>query len=96
MMTDLTETHYHHSPVCIEQDMGEELLLFNPSTTEAVCLNGTARIVWALCENNCVEALIHGLQEQYPDQSDAIPKDVYAVVDDLVKKAVLIPCKNSK
>lgn len=82
-------TFYRPAENCIRQEMGDDVLLFNPETTNTIHLNQTADLIWQLCKDNSIETLIEGLQTQYPDQSEQIKKDVLETVDSLVQQQVL-------
>lgn len=84
------QTHYAHANDCIEQELDDELLIFNPHTTATVYLNQTAKVIWQLCPSFSIEEIIDTLQNQFPLQAQSIPEDVNSAVADLTQQAILV------
>lgn len=71
-----TQNHDFH----LEQ-MGTELLLFNPSSTRIMALNEYASVIWKLCDGSRTTAeIIALLQAAYPEAASSIPEDVVATL----------------
>lgn len=59
------------------EKMDNELLLFNPYTTNVIYLNETASIIWQLCDGKLsIDEITRLLIDAYPESSDTIEKDV--------------------
>lgn len=83
-------TFYRPAENCIRQEMGDDVLLFNPETASTIHLNQTADLIWQLCKDNSIETLIESLQAQYPDQAKQIEHDVLKTIDSLVEQKALM------
>ncbi len=76
---------------CLLEDMDGEMLLYNPSSSVTLHLNGPSAIVWQLCDGErSAEEIIALVKEAYPDQSEQIEEDVASVIDDLSERNVLV------
>lgn len=81
---------YKQADECLLEDMDGELLLYNPSNSTTLHLNGPSAVVWQLCTGeNSVQEMIEALQEAYPEQAEQIGPDVVAVIKDLKEQEVL-------
>jgi len=81
---------YKQVDECLLEDMGGDLLLYNPKTATTLHLNGPSSIVWNLCTGeNSVAEMIEALQEAYPDQASQIESDVISVIQDFKSNEVL-------
>jgi coenzyme PQQ biosynthesis protein PqqD len=57
--------------------MDGELLLYDPSGSRIIQLNGTAALIWQMCDGKRkVEEIIALLQAAYPDTAESIALDV--------------------
>ncbi|GAA6136481.1 hypothetical protein NBRC116583_02280 [Arenicella sp. 4NH20-0111] len=82
---------YRQADNCLVEEMGGEVLLYNPDTATTLHLNAPSIIVWQLCTGeNTVGELIEALQEAYPDQDDQIESDVVEAIASLHHNKVLI------
>lgn len=82
---------YRQADNCLVEEMGGEVLLYNPDTATTLHLNAPSIIVWQLCTGeNTVGELIEALQEAYPDQDDQIESDVQEAIASLHHNKVLI------
>lgn len=88
-------TFYQQAPNCLRQEMGEDVLLFNPETTSTIHLNQTADLIWQLCEESSIESLIASLKAQYPEQQSQIEQDVLDTVNSLVNQKALLPVEKN-
>lgn len=81
---------YKQADECLLEDMDGELLLYNPSNSTTLHLNGPSGVIWQLCTGeNSVQEMIDALKEAYPDQAEQIEADVVAVIKDLKEQQVL-------
>ena len=68
------------------EKMDNELLLFNPKTTNILYLNETASLIWQLCDGQrTVNEMVSLLKETFPEVSESIQQDVIETID-LFKK----------
>lgn len=68
-----------------------EILLYSVSKAEGVYLNETAYLVWEMCsKDNSIQEIITLLEEVYPNQKEAIQKDVISTIESLVNNGALI------
>jgi len=59
------------------EKMDNELLLFNPKSTNILYLNETASLIWQLCDGQRnVTELVSLLTETFPEAGTNIKKDV--------------------
>jgi hypothetical protein len=72
---------YRQSQDCLFEDMGGDILLYQPSTARAMQLNDSSLMVWQLCDGlRSVEDIILAIGELHPDQADQISEDTcYAI-----------------
>ncbi|SDP50124.1 PqqD family protein [Desulforhopalus singaporensis] len=67
-----------------------EVILYTVAGTKAVYLNGTAQLIWLLCQQDLnVGEIQEALIEQYPQQAEQIRSDVIATLEDLQEKGVI-------
>lgn len=68
---------YRQAEDCLIEEMGEDVLLYQPSTAKAIQLNESSRIVWQLCDGErSVGEIIDQICRVYPDQAAQIAEDV--------------------
>lgn len=71
---------YQQSTNCLVEDMGGELLIYNPDTATTLHLNGPSMVVWNCCNGDAsVQEIIDALQSTFPDQAEQISADVLTV-----------------
>ena len=71
--------------------MDEEILLYRPSTHKAIHLNGTAAVIWRLCDGTrTVTDLVDCLVAEFPDAKPRIAHDVQEAIDQLLREGALI------
>jgi hypothetical protein len=59
------------------ETFGDGVLLYHQTIREAVYLNNSAAVIWALCDgNNSVADIENILRNAYPEGKDAIQKDI--------------------
>ena len=76
---------------CLLEDMDGEMLLYNPTSSVTLHLNGPSAIVWQLCDGErSAEKIVALVKEAYPEQSAQIEDDVASVIDDLSERNVLV------
>ena len=55
----------------------DEVLLYHQVKTQAVYLNKSAAVIWALCNGeHSVQDIEDLLREQYPEAADALPEHI--------------------
>ena len=53
------------------QELDDEIVLFDPNKTHALCLNATASLIWGLCDGaNTVGEMVQLLRDAFPDAED--------------------------
>jgi len=63
------------------EKMDEELLLFNPKTTNILYLNQTASLIWQLCDGQSnVQEMISLLKDSFPEAGENIQQDVLETI----------------
>ena len=64
------------------ENMDNELLLFNPNTTNVLYMNESASVIWQLCDGQrTVPEIIDLLVNAYPEAAASIPADVHETID---------------
>jgi coenzyme PQQ biosynthesis protein PqqD len=77
-------------PGVVVEEMGQEILLYRPTTHKAIHLNGTAAAIWKLCDGTrTVKDLVTCLEAEFPDAKSRIAQDVQAAVDELLRDGAL-------
>lgn len=67
------------------EEMDGEALVYRHAAKQGIYLNGTATVIWRLCDGTrSVDEIIRALSEIYPDQTPDITSDVYDTIDRLV------------
>ncbi len=70
--------------------LGAEVLLYHPTRTQAIYLNETASIVWALCNGVRTTADIAGLlKDAFPDDAARIDSQVESILRRFVEQDVI-------
>jgi len=74
------------------ETMDDELLLYDPSGTRIIQLNGTAALIWQLCDGQRkVEEIVALLQAAYPEAAEVIALDVPELLDRWAEAGCLEP-----
>ena len=77
-------------PGVVVEEMGEEVLLYRPTTHKAIHLNGTAAAIWKLCDGTrTLNDLVAALEIAFPDAKPRIAGEVREVVDQLLRDGAL-------
>jgi hypothetical protein len=72
------------------EDFGDEVVLYDFTTTQVVYLNEAASLIWRLCDGRRNIADINALlQEAYPTASDQIEDDLRTTLEQFVSKGVI-------
>jgi coenzyme PQQ biosynthesis protein PqqD len=78
-------------PGLVVEEMDEEVLLYRPTTHQAIHLNGTAAAIWKLCDGTrTVKDLVDCLAAEFPDAKSSIAHDVQEAIDQLLRDGALI------
>jgi len=74
------------------QNLGDEVILYDPDMENVHILNQTAQTIWALCNGeNTIDDIQKKLIENYPDASqDDLYNDVIDTIDDFNEKKMLV------
>ena len=73
------------------EKMDEELLLFNPKTTNILYLNETASLIWQLCDGQrTLKEMISLLKDTFPEAGDHIQQDVVETIDHFKKHGAIL------
>ena len=66
------------------ETFGDGVLLYHQTIREAVHLNNSAAVIWALCDgNNSVADIENILKNAYPEGKDSIQKDINFTLEKL-------------
>ncbi|MGD9502259.1 MAG: PqqD family protein [Methyloceanibacter sp.] len=80
----------HKFPGIVVEELGEELLLYRPTTHKAIHLNGTAAAIFKLCDGTrSLADLVALLEGMFPDAKPRIAGEVRDVVDQLLRDGAL-------
>ena len=80
----------HKFPGIVVEELGEEILLYRPTTHKAIHLNGTAATIWKLCDGTrSINDLVALLEGTFPDAKPRIAREVQDVVDQLLRDGAL-------
>jgi hypothetical protein len=72
------------------EDFGDEVVLYDFSTTQLVYLNDTASLIWRLCDGQRnIGAIKTLLQEAFSNDSELIEDDLRTTLKQLVNKEVI-------
>lgn len=86
-------------PGIVVEEMDSEILIYRPSTHKAIHLNGTAAVIWKLCDGTrTTEDVVDCLAEQFPNAKSSIAREVQDAIDQLLRDGALIeqPVKSSR
>ncbi len=66
------------------ETFGDGVLLYHQTIREAVHLNSSAAVIWALCDgNNSMADIENILKNAYPEGKDSIHKDINFTLEKL-------------
>lgn len=83
---------YRHPAALVVEDTGDELLLHRPGIDSIFYLNGTAALVWHLCDGKRgMDEIICLLTAAYPEEADSVRAQVPEVLDNLLRNQVVEP-----
>lgn len=79
------------APGIVVEEMDDEILLYRPSTHKAIHLNGTAAVIWKLCDGTrTAKDLVGDLADEFPDAQPKISEEVQEAVDLLLRDGALV------
>jgi hypothetical protein len=79
----------HKNPGVLVEELDDEVVLYKPSSHEAIHLNGSAAVIWKLCDGTrTTQALINCLVDQYPAAESEIAAEVQQAIDELLRHGV--------
>ena len=75
-----------------EDQVDGELLVYMPTATRAVYLNGSAATIWGLCDGvRSLAEMVELLAENYPEAAKTIDADVIEAIDQLRAAGIIEP-----
>jgi hypothetical protein len=78
-------------PGIVVEEMDGEILLYRPSTHKALHLNGTAAVIWKLCDGTrTAKDIVDCLAAEFPDNQSRIAVEVQEAVDQLLRDGALV------
>lgn len=79
------------SPGVVVEEMDDEILLYKPSSHQAIHLNGTAAVIWKLCDGTrTVKEIVDCLLTAIPGTHSTIIGEVRETVSHLEREGVLV------
>ena len=83
--------HLNKFPGLVVEEMDEEVLLYRPSTHQAIHLNGTAAAIWKLCDGSrSAKDLVDCLSAEFPNAKSEIARQIQEAIDQLLRDGALI------
>jgi hypothetical protein len=80
----------HKFPGIVVEELGEEVLLYRPTTHKAIHLNETAAAIWKLCDGTrSLNDIVDLLEGTFPDAKPRLAREVRDVVDQLLRDGAL-------
>jgi hypothetical protein len=74
----------------VVEDTGEEILIHQSGRSDVYYLNGTAALVWRLCDGQrTLPEIIELLTDAYPEDADNVRSQVPELLDELLENAVV-------
>lgn len=75
----------------IVEHMDGEILLYRPNTHKTIHLNGTAALIWTLCDGTrTVEDIVECLSAEFPNERTTIASQVQETIDLLLRDSALV------
>ena len=79
-----------HKPGLEIEDTGDELLIHKADLDNTYYLNGTAALVWRLCDGNRSGAeIVDLLADAYSDEAESVRDQVPGILNELIEQAVV-------
>lgn len=79
------------SPEFVIEDINDEILLYRPSTHQAIHLNETAAAIWKLCDGTrTAKDLVDCFLAEYPSAQSSVPHEVQEAIDLLLRDGALV------
>jgi hypothetical protein len=74
------------------QELGEEVMIYDPLNEKVHILNNTAHCIWKLCDGNCtLQEIKEEISKKFPHTSEQeILHDIASAVDNFEKNNLLI------
>ncbi|WP_295400220.1 PqqD family protein [uncultured Thiocystis sp.] len=87
---DPLSTCFQHQQQLEVEDTGDELLIYRTGDDSTYYLNGTAALVWRLCDGQRRGAdIVDLLVDAYPDESVTIRSQVPEILRELTERGVV-------
>lgn len=78
-------------PGLLEEEIDDDVVLYDPGREEVTVLNATAGDIWRLCDGSfTLEEMVKRLSQAYATPEEVIRRDVERTVRDLVDKGLLV------
>ncbi len=75
----------HHAPGFMIEIFDDEVLIYHKVKTQALYLNKTAALIWALCDGlNSITEIETLLISNYPEAKDSIPDHINQSLEGLI------------
>ena len=74
------------------QELGEEVMIYDPLNEKVHILNTTAHCIWKLCDGNCtLQEIKEEISRKFPETSEQeILKDIATAIDNFEKNKLLM------
>jgi hypothetical protein len=81
---------FQHKQELAVEDTGDELLIYQTGHDNTYYLNGTAALVWRLCDGQRSGAdIVALLVDAYPDEGEAIRSQLPEILHELIEHGVI-------
>jgi hypothetical protein len=76
----------------VVEDTGDEVLVHRTGRSDVYYLNGTAALVWRLCDGQrTLSEIVALLSDAYPDDAETVRAQVPELLDELLENSVVEP-----
>jgi len=74
------------------QELGEEVMIYDPLNEKVHILNNTAHCIWNLCNGNCtIQEIKEEISKKFPETTEQeILKDIATAIDNFEKNKLLM------
>lgn len=84
---------YKQNESLIIEEIGEEIIIFNPNNDEFFELNAIGSYVWNNIENYSFEKMIENVIQEYDINESIVTEDIMNLIDELLSKKLILCCK---
>lgn len=83
---------YRRPESLVVEDTGDEVLVSRAGRDDIYYLNGTAALIWRLCDGQrTLGEIVELLSDAYPEDADTVRTQVPELLDELLEHAVVEP-----